>query len=254
MFRIIFALILLSLAVPISPAQTQDKEYKISPRDKAELQRLSKRFVRRMQRTRDVAPLMAEFYLRDRRVLMAELAAFTNYNESHPLKLSGTQWIRYEIVKTNMIYLMELNKIVSGSHDFSKILSTPVAKELNDLFDENSGTDDPSSKQYLAELPKLETALSKARMELRKRNYETSPAYKREWDSRTKNGGYNYVIDSNMYWDPRYDDHRVSAEMKRKYPMGVRTYTVTTPPGLAPSFIKEHGRFRIVLVWVYPWD
>jgi hypothetical protein len=65
MLRPIFAWLVISLFAAVIPAQTKDEEYKIAPRDKAELQRLSKRFVKRMQTTRDVGPLIPEFFLKD---------------------------------------------------------------------------------------------------------------------------------------------------------------------------------------------
>src|SRR3954447_11053466 len=102
MLRTIFALILISLAAAVCPAQTQtENEYKISPRGRAELQRLAKRFVRRMQQTRDVGPLIPEFYFKDFDVLWEG-------NWFGDLRLTKGQQIRAYHAFTNYLYLTEM--------------------------------------------------------------------------------------------------------------------------------------------------
>src|SRR6187549_2324608 len=111
MLRTIFLLFLISLAAAVSPAQTQDKEYKISARDKAEVQRLAKRFVARMQQTRDVGPLMPTFFLKDFDVLFEGQPICVDHFEGP--KLTKSQWRREFIAVSNEIYLTELSYLLS---------------------------------------------------------------------------------------------------------------------------------------------
>jgi hypothetical protein len=178
MLRTIFALILISLAVVICPAQTQtENEYKISPRDKAELQRLAKRFVRRMQQTRDVGPLIKEFYLKEFTELMTKLGA-ADMKQSGGPRLTRKQFLSAYVAIMNSMYLTELSYMIGKGGDLSNILPANLAIALDDFPDE---TKTPTTNEYLAKLMKWQQNYQKAKAELKKRNYEASAKYKTTW-------------------------------------------------------------------------
>lgn len=63
MLRLALLLSVILLLVGVTTAQETKNTESVSARDRAELQRFAKRFIRRMQQTRDVKPLRSEFFV-----------------------------------------------------------------------------------------------------------------------------------------------------------------------------------------------
>ena len=245
---------LIALFAAAIPAQTQDKEYKISPRDKAELQRLAKKFVARMQQTRDVRPLIPEFYLKDFDLLLEkEIPGLLS--KRHGSKLSRREYVDLWIAVVNGNYISNVAYMMDDSGDLKNILPGQVVKSFYDAAEYLDNNHDPTSPRYFANLNRLEGSVRKGTAILKRKNYETSPTYKKELDKRLKgSGGYDYVVDSLLFWNPADTyDKDAPPTMKKRFPQGLRVFTVTTPIGLCPYFAQDHGRFRILLVWLYPW-
>src|SRR4030095_10209323 len=57
--------VLVLLTFPVFAQTKTNNDDEISAKEKIELMRFTKRFVRRMQQTRDVRPLLREFFIRD---------------------------------------------------------------------------------------------------------------------------------------------------------------------------------------------
>jgi hypothetical protein len=254
MLRTIFLLLLFSLAAAVSPAQTKDKEYKISARDKAELQRQSKRFVKRMQQTRDVRPLIAEFYLKEFTDFFGDLFMAEMKRSAGP-KLSRKQFLDVYSALTNEIYLRELSYMVKKGGNLSDMLPVGLAKAIEDFPNDTK----MSAQEYSQKLIRWKNKYQEAKAELNLRNYEGSPQYKATWAERVKEGDYNFIVSSEapeIYDDvvDNPEEKTVLAKVRRRFPEGIRSFDVTTPVGLELSFVKVHGRFKIIFVWVYPWD
>jgi len=136
---------------------------------------------------------------------------------------------------------------------FSNILPNELADPLEDFTNDNEAREDPTGLLYLAKLKAWQTTFPAAGAELRRRNIEASPAFKKMLKENLKTGGYNYEIESRMYWDPKNDDDNdIPAAIKRRLPRGVMSFSVTTPPGLRLTFVKDRDRFKIFSVWMYP--
>jgi len=256
MLLTVFTLILISLAAAICPAQTQkEEEYKISPRDKGELQRLSKHFVKRMQQTRDVGPLTAAFFVKDFSVLMGAQLAFSARQE-HGVQLTPRQITQVAIASANYQYIWDLSYLVSDRYRLSDIFPNDLATILDDFPEWGEGAIDHDARLYKETLRRWRKAYSAANAELKKKNYEGSHAYKKAWAKRLKTGGYDYVVGSKL-WDPddtNQFEGEMSPQLKLKYPKGVREFYVSTPIGLYLVFIKDHGNFKILWVLPYPLD
>lgn len=244
MLRSIFALLVISLFAAVGPAQTHDKKYEISPHDKAEVQRLAKRLVKRMQQTRDLAPLIPEFFVPD-------FDLYLQPDKGVPSAITRRQYLRYWIALVNMEYMSNLSWKVGNSGD----LTNRLPKDLANSLDKFDSAGDPTKKQEERVLRITEKNLRAAIVELRKRNFEASLAYKKNWDELIRSGDYNFPVESKVYWDPENPiEYRPSAKAMREFPKGVRLFIVVTPIGFRPFFVKYHGRFKILILWPYPWD
>jgi len=251
MLRTIFLLFLISLAAAVSPAQTQDKEYKISARDKAEVQRLAKRFVARMQQTRDVGPLMPTFFLKDFDVLFEGQPICVDHFEGP--KLTKSQWRREFIAVSNEIYLTELSYLLSDHYKLSGILSDKLAKVLEDSSLGSEWEGKVTKSDVLTKLSAWEKGFRAAKAELRRKNIEGSLPYKKAWEKRN-DGPYDYVVQKDILWKPGEPDPDVMPGLKKRSPNGEIGYFVTTPAGPLLIFVKERGRFKIILVGMFPVD
>jgi hypothetical protein len=131
MLRTIFALLVISLFAAVGPAQVKDEEYKISPRDKAEPQRLAKRFVARIKQTHDFKSMIPEFYLKD-----FDLVIDTMFEqESYRPRLTRKEWLRTYRGAANLVYLHALKWTMGGGDALSSILPPALGKELEDMPD-----------------------------------------------------------------------------------------------------------------------
>jgi hypothetical protein len=245
MLRTILLLFLIPLFAAVSSAQIKDKEYKISARDKAEVQRLAKHLVKRMQQTRDLTPLIPEFFVPD-------FDLYLQRDTKVPSWVTRRQYLRYWIALVNIEYMSNLSWKVGNSGDLSNILPKDLANSLDDKSD-SAGDLTRTQRIRLARIQ--EKNIRAAIVELRKRNFEASPAYRKDWDELIKSGDYNFPVNSEIVWNPndQNDDHP-SAKAKKEFPNGIRLFDVVTPIGFRPFFVKYHGRFKILILWPYPWD
>ncbi len=251
---ITFVILFAGLIPLVGSAQTKpDKEYEISASDKAELKRLTKRFVARMQQTRDVGPLIPEFYLRDFYVLSEKDNVFLGRKIPGP-RLSKSEWLGAYVASTNFLYLTDLDSMMGGSDDFSSIMPKKLGQALVDSSGDGEIAHKDNRGQALARLKIWEKTYPAAKAELRKRNNEGSLAYKKEWDRRIKAGDYDFEVSSNMLWDGKENVDHWSLEFRKRFSGGVRAFHVTSPIGLGLIFVRDRGRFRILYIMPYPWD
>jgi hypothetical protein len=253
MLRTIFALIVISLFAAVGPAQTKVEDYNISPRDKAELQRLAKRFVRRMQLTRDVGPLMQEFFLNDLDLLFDRKLFWSD--DFDATQLTRSQWQRAYVAFSNRIYMTQMSDMLNGSDEFSNILPSSLASALEEAsLDQADWPGQTTKSEILTRLRNWEKSFTIANSILKRRNYERSAAYMKVWRERVRSESSNYSIRSEMLWDPKEPDPEVPSAVIERFREGLRAFYVSTPANITLILVKEHSRFKIILIGIYPMD
>jgi hypothetical protein len=251
MCRTIHALFVISLFVAVTSAQIKEDDHKISPRDKAELQRLTKRFVARMQQTRDIKPLIPEFFIKDFDLLMGPETAFWINRDFDKAQLTRSQWLRMYVADVNLLYLYDLNNLMYGYEELLSILPPKLAITLKNIYDDNRGL---TYTVWTVKLRAWERFFPMAKAELRRKNYERTAKYRKEITEKLKNDELNYFVHSDLLVRNGSDDDKDMANLFRRFPNGVRVFMVGTAVGVAPMYIKDHGRFMMLLVAAYPWD
>ena len=249
MLRAVFALYIVLFAVFVNAAQVYDEEYKISPHDKAELQRLAKRFEARMQQTRDIGPLILEFFFED---IGLFVEALYNSSPGDAPPWSREQSLRVFVGRSNWNYLTALSSMTYPPGRSSTSLFEDLGIGYVHFPDREMTVADPNGALFEAKLATWEKLFLAAKATLGKRNLEKSAAYQKRWKENRHLDRYNYDVSLEIKWGSAYFDGAVPPAIEGLFPGGVRVFEVTTPSGLSPSFIKQHGCFWILWLGVFP--
>ena len=234
------------LAVPRAPAFGQDQST-VTAEEKQQVQKFAKQFVERLQQTRDVAPLIPEFFISD----------FTSfwkqdfYEKVAPklyARLSKTERVRLFVAQENLGYLITLDVMTQPDSKptvvdppFKRILPDAIAQRLKRSRLVEGTAQFANRKELFRELINLEKAIRQARPFLKKQNLEQSP------DFRKKIGKF----ERDRYLGYRVRASAIDEDLKRelglgRFAVGERLFSVDTPILLELVLVNDRGRLRIL--------
>lgn len=211
--------------------------------------------MRRFQQTRDLKPLISEFFVDDFPTCMYE-SMLRDPDNTDKSVLSTTDVIRGYIAAINIWHIHMTVFIydhdTSRASDYDSLVSVfpaRIAKELNSFggIPELLTNDDFAHRDiYLEKLVRAERAASEARRYMRRKNIEGSAKYLRELRKYESSDWLGYIVSS------RTDkDFAPCKSDKMNLQAGTRIFSVTTPIWLVPAFVKVGNRFRIRFLDIY---
>jgi hypothetical protein len=247
---ILLVLILVLLQVVVTAQVAASDRHDVSEQESRELIAFVQRFVVRMQKTRDVEPLLREFF-----VSSGDMAAYLGSElEDGDYRPNAAEGRRFTIIATNLVYTFALSQIIRGADyrvDIRSILPARLARPLDRSYDELiDSLEVENGRRFRALLPPVERHMKAAQQYLRRKNYEHTASYIRVIEERKKEDFYNFHIDLWSSCSP--DDKEELACWALRFGPETRVYNVGTPYGLGPVIIKSKAGYKILFIYPHP--
>lgn len=247
----VLLLVLSLITVQTHGQKKADSQITVTSAEQREIQVFAKRFVKRLQETHDLTPLIREFFISDfARCLRKELYEDTEGRSSRKLQLSFNEILRGYIAGINLLYIQTVAYIydsgrgVKGPYDpFKSTFPPRIQKQLDELGSPTGLMDEEKLKDrktYLLLLTKTEKALAEAREYLTKKKIEEKPDFLKESNKYAASDWLGYTVETQTANDNSFCNRQ-----------GSKTYTVTTPTLLVLAITKENGKFKVYFVGMY---
>ena len=242
MVRFIAVLLIFAFAAAVS---AQDQAIVTEP-EKQEVQAFAKRFVARFLQTRDVRPLLAEYFLNDFTALHKQ----DFYEKVSPelyAKLSKNERIRLFVAQENLGYLITLDVMTQPDSQpinrlpFERLLPAAIARKLNRERLVEGSAKFTNRRELLQELTRLEKALLEARPFVKKKNLEHSPEFLKELGIFERDAQLGYRVRGSLV----DEDLRRESGFAR-FAIGQKVFSVDTPILIELIVVKERGRLKIL--------
>ena len=217
----------------------------VTEQEKAQVQKFSKHFVSRLLKTRDVSPLIPQFFLNDF-TAFATQDFYEKVSKDLYAKLTHEERQRVFVAQENLGYIITLDVLtnpVSGNTTLpplKRILPDTIAQKLNHsrLLE---GTAEFSDREELfVELNNLEKAILEARPFLIKRNLEQSPVFLRKIRKFERDPGLGYRVRASVI------DEEAEVELGLGRFAGQKLFMVDTPILMGLVLLKDGDRLRIL--------
>ncbi len=151
----------------------------VTLKERIEAQQVAQQFVRRMQQTRDVAPLVDELFVPD---FISHFTSDDNVSPSLYSRLSLAERRRWFIAKLNLSYLITLDVLSKQQRNYSEadadrlafrsILPATLAEKFRDMFSKDGDSLITDYQKLVSFLVALEGALAEARVHLIKQGID----------------------------------------------------------------------------------
>lgn len=257
-FRILithfFAWLMLFVAVNTSVAQ--EEEVEADAQEIGMAQETARRFVSRMQHTRDVAALFDELFLPN---FISHLVSEEGLPPILYSRLTNTERQRFFVVQWNLNYLSSIAiisehddmGIVTGERKSNSRMLLPysVALKLRRAL-KSGGTELKSYKQFRAFLPAMEKSLAEARFYLKRRGMEQTPGFQKKLNPRDELG-------SSIYYRVRVyigGENVKDCEPLVGFPKSQKFFRVELPLLIGAILVKDGNRMRIVRLTIVDGD
>lgn len=213
--------------------------------EKQEVQAFAKRFVARFLQTRDVRPLLAEYFLSD----FTSLHKQDFYEKVAPelyAQLSRNERVRLFVAQENLGYLITLDVMTeTGTNGlpFERLMPPALARKLNRERLVEGTAKFTKRSELLQELSRLEHVLLEARPFLKRKNVEQSPAFLKKLTAFEHDAHLGYRVRGSMV----DEDLRRDSSFAR-FAVGQKLFSVDTPILIELIVVKDNGRLRILTV------
>ena len=242
MVRFIAVLLIFAFAAVVS---AQDQAL-VTEAEKQEVQAFAKRFVGRFLQTRDVRPLLAEYFLDDFTALHKQ----DFYEKVAPelyAKLSKNERVRLFVAQENLGYLITLDVMTQPDSQpinrlpFERLLPAAIARKLNRERLVEGTAKFTKRRELLQELSRLEKALLEARPFVKRKNLEQSPEFLKELGIFERDAQLGYRVRGSL----------VDEELRRepgfaRFAVGQKVLSINTPILIELIVVKDAGKLRII--------
>lgn len=244
MFHFIAALLIFTLAVGGSTATAKQDQSTVTDQEKKEVQEFAKRFVTRLLKTRDLRPLIAEFFLTD----FTAVPKQDFYEKVSPelyAKLSKNERVRLFVAQENLGYIITLDVMTQAEATdglpFQRILPVAVARKLSRSRLVEGNAKFTTRKELLKELSRLERAILEARPFLKQKNLERSDAFLKKLSTLERDPHLGYRVRASV----------IDEDLKRefgfaRFAAGQKMFSVDTPILIELIVAKDAGKFKIL--------
>ena len=248
MHRLLLILVLTFYGSVMMFGQTSTND--ISDNDKQKLLYIAHKFVKRYQQTRDIAPLLPEFFIGNFGECMTQMGKqipSATKNELTPQDL-----VRGYVAEVNSFYIVGVaGTYVDGAGSDDEIMITGlfpprIAKQFNQMANAHdflSDSDFSDRRQFLKKLKVWETTISEAQRFLRRKRIEQSTRYLKHFRKEEQGLG-RYFIETKTV-----EEGFPCKVSTRGLGRPTRTYIVFTPLGLELILVSIRGNFKVVMAY-----
>jgi hypothetical protein len=248
MVHVIAALLMVTLAVGgATPTLVQDQAT-VTDQEKQEVQEFAKRFVARLLKTRDIRPLINEFFLSD----FISIPKQDFYEKVSPelyAKLSKNERLRLFVAQENLGYMITLDVMTKPDSQatdglpFQSIVPAAVARKLARSRLVEGTAKFAARSELLQELSRLEKTILEARPFLKRKNLEQSPDFLTRLAKFERDPYLGYRVRSSV----------IDEDLKREFGFarlsaGQKVFSIDTPILIELIVVKDAGRLRILLL------
>jgi hypothetical protein len=240
---IVAALLMVTLAVGGSiPAAKQDQSL-VTAQEKKEVQDFARQFVARLLKTRDVRPLITEFFLSD----FTAVPKQDFYEKVSPelyAKLSKNERVRLFVAQENLGYIITLDVMTQAEATAGlpfQILPAAVARELSRSRLVEGNAKFTTRKGLLKELSRLEQAILEARSFLKQKNLEQTETFSKKLRTFEQDPRLGYRVRASVIDD----------DLKRefgfaRFAAGQKMFSIDTPILIELIVVKDAGKLKIL--------
>ena len=214
-----------------------------------QVKEFAKQFVTRLMSTRDVRPLIPEFFLND----FTALSKHDFYQKVAPevyAKLSRDERVRLFVAQENLGYMITLDVMmepeIPGERaflPFQRILPAGVARRLSQSHLVEGTAKFTNRAELLKELRDLEQSLVAARPILQRKNLEQSPTFLSKLKKFEHDPHVGYRVRSSVIDD---DDKREFG--LARLATGQKLFSIDTPLLIELIVVNDGGHFRILML------
>ena len=244
MVQFIATLLMVTLAIGGATPTARQEQTTVTEQEKKEVQEFARRFVARLLKTRDVRPLIAEFFLND----FTAVPKQDFYEKVSPelyAKLSKNERIRLFAAQENLGYIITLdvmtqNKATDGV-PFERILPVSIARKLSRSHLVEGNAKFTTRKDLFRELIRLERAILDARPFLKQKNLEQSETFLRKLGTFERDPHLGYRVRASV----------IDEDLKRefgfaKFAAGEKMFSVDTPILIELIVAKDGGKLKVL--------
>lgn len=244
MVRFVSTLLIIIIAVGGATATARQDQANVTDQEKREVQEFAKRFVTRLLKTRDVRPLIAEFFLTD----FTAVPKQDFYEKVSPAlyaKLNKNERVRLFVAQENLGYIITLDVMTqveaTDGLPFQRILPVAVARKLSGSRLVEGNARFTTRKELLKELSRLERAILEARPFLKQKNLEQSQAFLKKLSTLEKDPHLGYRVRASLI------DEDLKHEFGfAKFAAGQKMFSVDTPILIELIVARDGGKFKIL--------
>jgi hypothetical protein len=242
--KISFIVALLIAALAVGSSTAKQDQSTVTDQEKKEVQEFAKRFVARLLKTRDIRPLIAEFFLTD----FTAVPKQDFYEKVSPglyAKLTKNERIRLFVAQENLGYIITLDVMTqveaTDGLPFQRIVPVAVARKLSRSRLVEGNAKFTTRKELLKELNRLEKAILEARPFLKQKNLEQSDAFLRKLSTLERDAHLGYRVRASV----------IDEDLKRefgfaRFAAGQKMFSVDTPILIELIVAKDAVKFNIL--------
>ncbi|HEX6189816.1 MAG TPA: hypothetical protein VFZ40_17200 [Pyrinomonadaceae bacterium] len=249
--RPIIVLCLLSIAMFMINSGFPAEREMLTKQEEREAQQTAQRFVKRIQQTRDVVPLLDEMFLPD--FISHFVSGEESVSPSIYSRLTPAERLRLFVAQTNAAYMGTLDAICTPDANrseeeryraaFESFLPSSTAEKLRSTVWRNNEFQFSSYEDFQLRLPQIEKVLSEARTHLVNQGLEQRPEFQRKLDDTVRGTGINYRVRTYIGGNNIQDCETIVG-----FPPSQRFFRVETPLLLGVVMTKVGNAMRIVRV------
>src|ERR1041385_3497106 len=232
MAPLIAALLMVTMAVGANAPAARQEQATVTEQERQEVQAFRNRLVARFLKTRDVGPLIPEFFWGD----FTTLPKQDFYEKVSPelfAKLSRNERMR--------LYVMATDAKATDGLPFQKILPAGVARRLSASHLVEGTAKFTNRRELLQELGRVEKVILEARPFLKRKNLEQSPAFLKKLSTFEHDPHLGYRVRSSL----------IDEDLKRepgftRFAAGQKVFSVDTPILIELIVVKDDGKYKIL--------
>lgn len=251
MIHFIAAVLMVTLAVGEAMPIARQEQTSVTEQEKKEVQEFARRFVARLLKTRDVRPLIAEFFLND----FTAVPKQDFYEKIAPelyAKLTKSERVRLFVAQENLGYIITLDVMTQDKATdgvpFERILPVSVARKLSRSRLVEGNAKFTTRKELFRELSRLERAILVARPFLKQKNLEQSETFLKKLGTFERDPHLGYRVRASV----------IDEDLKRefgfaKFAAGEKMFSVDTPI-LIELIVAKDGGGKLKILTLVPAD
>ena len=227
-------------------ATARQDEAIVTDQERTELQAFAKQFVARLLKTRDIRPLIPEFFLRN----FTAIPKQDFYEKVSPelyAKLTRQERVRLFVAQETLGYFVSLDVMTTSDSQpinapaFQHLLPAAVARKLNQSKLLEGDAKFTSRKELLKELIWLERAIREAQPHLKKKNVEQSAQFLEKLRKFERDTYIGYRVRSSLV-----DEEAIRELNLTRFKVGQKVFSVETPILIQLIIVKDAGKLRVL--------